>query len=342
MPHRTYARSVPTLLEIADELYGLDPGEFIGARDARVKELRDAGDDGLAREVKALRKPSTAAWVVDLLVRQETDQVEQVIDLGAQFREAQQGMDAKQLRELTARRRRLTAAVTARARALAEEHDVAVSDAVATQVEATLTAAMIDPDAARAVRSGLLVGTLEATGFAPVDAASAVAAPDALGFEPLPDDGTPRRHLRAVPDLPDGGTRARSTARGAAAGKTKGAEAKESREERREREAREAAARALEEAREELAEFEEDVTAAEQERDEAEAEVSRLEDEVSAVEDEREELRRRLAELDDQARRLEADLRGAVKVRKRAERTLADATRRRDEAADQVRELEAD
>ncbi len=335
----TYARSVPTLLEIADELYGLEPGEFIGARDARVKELRGSDDDGLAREVKALRKPSTAAWVVDLLVRRETAQVEQVIELGAQFREAQQGMDGAQLRELTRQRRKLTAAVTARARELAEEHDVAVSDAVAAQVEATLTAAMIDPEAARAVRSGLLVGTLEATGFSPVDAASAVAAPDALGFEPLPDDDAPRRHLRAVPDLPDGGTRSRGTGTASGARGAKVAE-KESRAEKREREAREAAARALEEAREDLAEFEEDVTVAESERDEAETEVARIEDEASAVDDEREELRRRLAELDDQARRLEVDLRGAVKVRKRTERTLADATRRRDEAAERVRELE--
>lgn len=333
---------MPTLLEIADELYGLEPGEFVGARDARVKELRGSDDD-LARQVKALRKPSTAAWVVDLLVRRETAQVEQVIDLGAQLREAQQGMDGAQLRELTRQRRQLTSAVTARARELAGEHDVAVSDAVATQVEATLTAAMIDPEAARAVRSGLLVGTLEATGFSPVDAASAVAAPDALGFEPLPDDDAPRRHLRAVPDLPGGGSRSRGTASGTGSGTRSGGTkdaGKESRAERREREAREAAARALDEAREDLAEFEEDVAAAEAERDEAAAEVARIEDEASAVEDEREELRRRLAELDDRARHLEADLRGAVKVRKRTERTLADATRRRDEAADRVRELE--
>jgi hypothetical protein len=251
-------------------------------------------------------------------------------------------MDGKQLRELTAQRRKLTSAVTARARELAAEHDVRVTDPIAEQVEATLTAAMIDPEAARAVRSGLLVGTLEATGFGPVDAASAVAAPDALGFEPLPDDGAPRRHLRAVPDLPDDGARGGKGGRGkAGAGKAQDAGEKgESRAEKKEREAREAAARALEEAREELADYEEDVRAADQERDEVESEVARLEDEASAVEDEREELRRRLAELDDRSRHLDADLRGAVKVRKRAERFLADATRRRDEAAERVRELE--
>ena len=47
------------LLEIADELYGLPLAEFTPARDARAKELK--GTD-LAPRVKALRKPSTAAW----------------------------------------------------------------------------------------------------------------------------------------------------------------------------------------------------------------------------------------------------------------------------------------
>jgi hypothetical protein len=326
---------VATLLEIAHELYGLEPGDFIKERDARVKALRSDGEDGLASRVKALKKPSTAAWVVDLLVRADAEQVQQVVELGAAMREAQQGMDGKQLRELTAQRRKLTSAVTSRARELAAEHDVRVTDPIAEQVEATLTAAMIDPEAARAVRSGLLVGTLEATGFGPVDAASAVAAPDALGFEPLPDDGAPRRHLRAVPDLPDGGARGGAGGRGKtgaaengkAGAKTAG-EKGESRAERKEREAREAAARALEEAREELAEYEDETA------------VARLEDEASAIEDEREELRRRLAALDDRARHIDADLRGAVKLRKRAERFLVDATRRRDEAAERVRELD--
>ena len=64
------------LLEIADELYGLPLAEFTPARDARAKELK--GTD-LAPRVKALRKPSTAAWVVNLLMRRETEQVDQVL-----------------------------------------------------------------------------------------------------------------------------------------------------------------------------------------------------------------------------------------------------------------------
>ena len=56
------------LLEIADELYALPLGEFTPARDARAKELK--GDE-LGPKVKALKKPATAAWVVNLLVRRQ-------------------------------------------------------------------------------------------------------------------------------------------------------------------------------------------------------------------------------------------------------------------------------
>ena len=67
------------LLAIADELYGLTLSEFTPTRDARAKELK--GTD-LAPRIKALRKPSTAAWVVNLLVRREAGQVEQVLAVG--------------------------------------------------------------------------------------------------------------------------------------------------------------------------------------------------------------------------------------------------------------------
>ena len=176
------------LLPLADELYALPLAAFTPARDQRAKEAKDA-------RIKALRKPTLAAWVVNLLVRHETEQVEQVLAVGEALREAAAGMDAAQLRELTKQRRQLTAAVTTRARAVARERGVKVTDAVADQVEATLTAAMLDPGAAQAVRSGLLVTPLAATGIDAVDAAAAVALPEALGFAAAPVS----RELHVVP-----------------------------------------------------------------------------------------------------------------------------------------------
>ena len=180
-----------TLLETAAELYGLPLAEFTPARDARAKSLRGTPE---AAAVKALRKPSTAAWVVNLLVRFETDQVAQLLEVGAGLRAAQASLDATQLRELTVQRRQLTAAMTTRARALARERGLRVTDAVAEQVEQTLTAAMVDEGAAAAVASGLLVVPMVATGFTPVDAAAAVALPEALGHVAAPAS----RELHAV------------------------------------------------------------------------------------------------------------------------------------------------
>ena len=73
------------LLDIADELYGLPLADFTPARDAKAKELK--GTD-LAAPVKALKKPTMAAWVVNMLVRHETEQVDQVLAVGAALRDA--------------------------------------------------------------------------------------------------------------------------------------------------------------------------------------------------------------------------------------------------------------
>ena len=55
-----------TLVGIADELYALPMAEFTPARDARAKALKGTDAAALAGPVKALKKPSLAAWVINL------------------------------------------------------------------------------------------------------------------------------------------------------------------------------------------------------------------------------------------------------------------------------------
>lgn len=283
------------LLEIAEELYGLPLGEFTAARDARARDLKGTA---LAGSVKALRKPATAAWVVDLLVRRENDQVAQMVAVGEALRQAQEGMDAAALRELTKQRRQLTAALTVRARALARSVGQKVTEQVAEQVEETLTAAMIDASAAQAVRSGLLVAPLRATGVGSVDAAGAVALPDALGFSAAPV-ADPPVSLHLVPDPePD--------------------------------------RRALEEAQAALAEAAGAVQEAEAERDRAAAEVERLQAHALQVQAELDELRRQVAELEESAQEIDDELAEAEEERTEAESAVAVAVRRRDQAAEEV------
>ena len=202
---------IETLLDLADGLYALPLGDFTPARDALVKEHK--ADKALAARVKALKKPSLAAWVVNLLVRRDAAQVEQVLAVGIALREAQANLDGDELRALTRQRRQLTAAVTTQARGLAHEEGVKITEAVADQVEATLTAAMVDEGAAAAVRSGLLVGSLSASGMGEVDVATALAVPEALGFAAAPREATPppRPDLRVVPD-PEADEKARNAA----------------------------------------------------------------------------------------------------------------------------------
>jgi hypothetical protein len=202
------------LLEIADDLYALPLADFTPARDALAKEHK--ADKALAAAIKGLRKASVAAWVVNLLVRRDPDQVDQVLAVGEALREAQDNLDATQLREFTKQRRQLTASVTTAARRMAREEGVRTTQSVADQVEATLTAAMLEPDAAKAMRSGLLVTSLSATGLGDLDLTGAVAAPEALGFTARPrpvatPDPTQRPQLHVVPD-PDADVKARAAA----------------------------------------------------------------------------------------------------------------------------------
>lgn len=292
------------LLAVADELYGLALPEFTPARDARVRELKKP-DPELSAAVKALRKPSVAAWVVNLLVRREAEQVGQVLEVGAALREAQANLAGDELRALTRQRRQLTAAVTVRARAVAAENGQKVTAAVADQVEATLTAAILDPECARAVRSGLLVTSLASTGVDAVDLGSAVAVPEALGFAATPREAeaAPRPELHVVPD-PEA-----------------------------DRKAREAALRRLEQAEAGLA-------TAREELESAAARVEELEARGLQVQGEIDELRRRLAELEDQAEAVDEELEEAEDARSEAESAVADATRERDAAQAGVGDLE--
>ena len=299
------------LADAADALYALPPAEFTGARDAMAKQLRPA-DPALAAAVKALRRPSLAAWVVNLLVRREADQVGQVLAVGASLREAQANLDGEQLRALTRQRRQLTAAMTSQARRLAAEHGLRVTAAVAEQVEATLTAAMLDRAAGDAVSSGLLVAPLAPTGLAGADLEAALAVPSAAGRRPAalgppgepPAAGGGPTSLRAVHTRDDEADSARAAAR----------EARRAAE-KRVAEARAAAARA------------------DSELAEATRRVARLQAVRLQLGSEIDELSRRIADLEARAEATEEELAEAEEDHAAADRRAAGAAEEQAAAA---------
>lgn len=329
------------LEDVAAELYGLPLDEFTAARDERAKELRADGERTAATAVRALRRPSTAAWAVNQLVRARREEVEQVLDLGAALREAQAALAGDELRALRKQQQQLVAAVVRQTRAVARERGQRLSDTVQREVEATLKAAMADVDAAAAVRSGLLLRSLENTGFTSVDLDGAVALP-----EVLPAHGG-RPQLRVVRDeeaegdaTADGGS---GRARTRAAGGRK-APSRRAGTTRRRHDAEPAAsddAPAGPDEREQDVDDRDELAAERRRRDEEkrrreEAERRRREEEERRRR--QEELRRARAEAEAAVEEAEARRAKAQEALDDAERTVGEIAHRRGE----VRELIAD
>ncbi len=176
---------------VADELYGLLPGEFVAARDARAREARDGGQGPLAREMKSLRKPSASAWLVNLLVRRRHGEVGELLSLAGALRDAQDQLAESELLRLAERRRVLVSGLVRDARHLADEVGQPASGASLRDLEDTLAAALADPAAAEAVASGRLTTSLRYSGFGSVDLDAAVGVPLAARSSLAPASGAP-------------------------------------------------------------------------------------------------------------------------------------------------------
>jgi hypothetical protein len=156
--------------ELADRLYAVAPRRFVAERDAAAERARGTGDAALAAAIGKLRRPTVAAWLVNLLALRRPDLMAELGDLAAALRDAQQRLRGDQLRELSARRREAVAGLVAAARsvAVAEEPDLAGAKLPLAEVEATLTAALADDQVAVRVRAGRLLRPVEHAGFAGV------------------------------------------------------------------------------------------------------------------------------------------------------------------------------
>lgn len=306
--------------EVADELYEVPPEEFIARRTERQDAAKAGGDKALAKEIGALSKPSAAAWVSNLLVREHRDEIENLVELGTLLREAQENLAGDQLRALDVQRRQLVTALTRQARALANDRGHPVSTSVATQVEDTLRAAMSDPDAGEALLSGRLTSPMSYSGMG-----TTVTRPALTLVHP------PKAEEPAPP-------RSRAPARKEPAG--------DSAAERRRRE-QEARARAAEEKRErELAEARAAAEQATRTADEAEEALAEHRRQVEELTDRRAQLQAHVDELADQlaeAERAAAEAATSLKREERrraaAEREAADAAETRDRALARVEHL---
>ena len=177
MPAKVRVDSVD-LSSVAQELYSLTPDKFTASRNERAKGAKAEGETELATSILSLPKPSTAAWAVNLIVRERGGDIDQLLALGNLLREAQSDLDSDALKDLSRQRRKLVAALGQEAAALAASAGHGLSASTREDVEQTLQAAMADPRAAAAVRSGRLTRALGSVGIEPVDLGDAVGAPE--------------------------------------------------------------------------------------------------------------------------------------------------------------------
>ncbi|MFC8801353.1 hypothetical protein ACFT2C_26780 [Promicromonospora sp. NPDC057138] len=160
----------PTGLDAAvDALYTRPLEEFVAARDAAVRQAADGGDRLGAGRIKRLPKPSVAAWVTNHVAREHPEEVAALADLGDELRAATADRDRGRIRALDHLRRERTEGLVRMVREAGEVGGRPVSAAVLDRLTETLTAAVMDPDAAAVVRAGRLSRALQHVGFGIVD-----------------------------------------------------------------------------------------------------------------------------------------------------------------------------
>jgi hypothetical protein len=279
----------------ATEMYAAPAADFIALRNDLAKRLKADGDALGSARLKALRKPTVAAWIANQVARQKPDDLDDLLALGDELREATADLDGERLRELTPRRHQQLGLLTKSARQLAEGAGQKVSQDVEQKLRETFDAALIDPSAGEAVREGRLSSALRHVGFGVVDESG-----DPSTVTPLTDERRRRAEERRR--------------KGAAPEKKAEDAGAQAERERAEREAEERAEAQRAEARREL---DEAMTAAEA----AEAGVEELAAELDAA-------RERLEQAKDEVSRLTDELDEARKSARAAQQVSRDARKR--------------
>ncbi|MEU4646335.1 hypothetical protein [Nocardia fluminea] len=197
-----------TLDDVAGELYTLDPGDFVSTRAERAAQARADGDRDLAKAITALRKPTVAAWTVNLLARHAPREIAALLDLGDALRSAQRQLSGDKLRALGTQRQQVVNAMTKRAAELAAEHDRPANEQVLREVGQTLTAALADPEVGDLVRAGVLPTTVTYDGFGPaglvaITGGKATTPKRASKPRPAPKDTEAERRAQAQQELDD-------------------------------------------------------------------------------------------------------------------------------------------
>jgi hypothetical protein len=160
-----------------DELYGLELERFTPARNALAAELKRAGEQARADEVRGLVKPTRAAWALNRAARARPKEIRAVLRAGDDVRRAQErrvagGRDDVLDRaggQLRAALDDLLAAV----RSVLEAAGLPATDDTLERVAQTVQAAIVDPGLRGTLEAGRLAADARPSGL---DALVALAA----------------------------------------------------------------------------------------------------------------------------------------------------------------------
>src|SRR5919201_3327971 len=149
-----------------DHLDGLPLKEFVAARDELAKRLRGDARREEADQVKALRKPAVAAWLVNRLAREREIDVQRLLKASETLRNAQADAAAGRTEAFADARRDEHEALERLAQAAREiaAREGAGQAAVA-QATQTLRAASLTDEGRRLLKRGRLTEELEPPGF---------------------------------------------------------------------------------------------------------------------------------------------------------------------------------
>jgi hypothetical protein len=164
--------AVPDLDRELDQLYGLPLEQFTKARNDLAARLRKAHQADAAEQVKALRKPTVAAWAANQLARSHPDLVAALVEAGERLRKVQQRALAGRepqaaVSEATADEREAVRALVAAARTDLESR---ATPQLLDRLTQTLRAAAVEPDLARGLAAGRLTEERQAVGFGTLEA----------------------------------------------------------------------------------------------------------------------------------------------------------------------------
>ena len=145
---------------VLDELYSAPLEEFIATRNELVARLLKAGDDATAKVVKALRKPTLAAWAMNQLARTHPAELKKLLDL----RDELGSGDAVSMRAASVERTRLISLLTERARSILIQGGHSAGGGTLEGVSKTLLAGGSDDERAL-ILAGRLTRELPPSGF---------------------------------------------------------------------------------------------------------------------------------------------------------------------------------